>query len=124
MDSQIIEVWWRALHDRVDQLLRTVNGVAVVEGSVEPLDEPEVCLSHSEDAVEKVLLARYPARCENLVRRGDLVLSFLVIVPLPWPRDAEVLQQSLVVAVEVWLLGPPVERQVVPLTPSRAGNLG
>lgn len=124
MDGQIIEVWRRALHNRVDQLLRAVDGVAVVEGSVEPLGEPEVCLSHGEDAVEQVLLARHPARCENLVRRGDLVLPLLVIKSLPWPRDAEVLQQSLVVAVEVWFLGVPVERQVVPLTPSRAGNLG
>lgn len=124
MDGQIIEVGRGTLHDRVDQLLRAVDRVAVVERSVEALGEPEVCLSQGEDAVKKMLLSRNPARRENLVRRGDLALSPLVVESLPWPRDTEVLQQGLVVAVEMWLLGPPVERQVVPLTPSGAGNLG
>lgn len=124
MNGQIIEVGRGALHHRVDQLLRAVDGVAVVERSVEALGEPEVCLPQGEDAVEKMLLTRHPTRSENLVGRGDLVVSLLVIEPLPWPRDAEVLQQGLIIAVKMWLLGPPVERQIVPLTPSCAGNLG
>jgi len=122
MDRQVIEITRRAFHNRVDELLRAMDGVAVIEWSIESFCEPEVCLSQSEDAVEEMFLSRHPARRQNLVGGGNFGLPFLVIKSLPWSRDSEVLQQSLVIAVEMWLLGPPVKRQVVPFTPSRAGN--
>lgn len=91
MDSQVIEIRRWALDDRVDELLRAMDGVAVVEWGIVPLGEPEVCLSESEDAVEEMFFPRHPARCENLVGRGNFIVSFLVIESLPRPRDAEVL---------------------------------
>lgn len=88
------------------------------EWGIESFGEPKVCLSQGEHAVKEVFLARHPARRKNLVCRGDFILTFLVIKSLPWPRDTEVLQQSLVIAIEMWLLRPPMERQIVPFAPS------
>lgn len=92
MYIQVIEIGWWGLHDRVDQLLCAMNSVAVVERGVVSLGEPEMCLSQGENAVEKMFFSRHPTRRENLVGRGDLVVPFLVIEPLPRPGDAEVLK--------------------------------